>query len=323
MTVSNKYVSVIITTFERNKFISRAIKSVQSQTYKYLEIFVVDDNTKNEISNELVAICRVLGVVYLKNTRSKGGCGARNTGILAARGDLIAFLDDDDIWLPEKIEKQVAAFEKDRDIVGCYCGHYDYYENRDYFAKSVMTKLRYDREDLLKGGCPTSTSFVVIKKLDNSPDNLFNERLDSFQDLDMWLKVTRYGKMIGLDESLAVMCHHGGDRTSVNINKRISGLNCILEYWGEQITKHVDLELFRRDFMSSLYFINGINSEKYLESIDYKIKSFKNSRKGLKDFFWIAFSIFGNSIYWISMKKRKGVKELSEIKYLRSNMEIS
>lgn len=99
-------VTAIITTHNRNNLVGRAIESVLNQTYENLECIVVDD--ASVVSAEVVCKNYPVEFIYIPKKESKGGNHARNVGIKAAKGEYVAFLDDDDYWLPTKIEKQVA-----------------------------------------------------------------------------------------------------------------------------------------------------------------------------------------------------------------------
>lgn len=95
-----KLVSAIITTHNRLSLLKRAVESALSQTYKNIEVIVVDDASTDgtpEYCNELP-----LRYIYIPKEESRGGNHARNLGILAAKGEYVAFLDDDDYWLPRK-----------------------------------------------------------------------------------------------------------------------------------------------------------------------------------------------------------------------------
>lgn len=117
-------ISVIIPTYKRPTQIKRAILSVLNQSYKDFEILVIDDDQENEFNIEQeVALIGDQRVLYLKNGRTKGGNGARNTGIVNAKGKYIAFLDDDDIWLKDKLLLQFERMQTlDETWAGCYCG---------------------------------------------------------------------------------------------------------------------------------------------------------------------------------------------------------
>lgn len=93
-------VSVIIPTYNRAKFIAKAVRSVQSQNYDNIEILIVDDGSDDHTQAVIVALQKEMpNIIYCHNEKSKGPSGARNTGISKATGDYITFLDSDDIWL--------------------------------------------------------------------------------------------------------------------------------------------------------------------------------------------------------------------------------
>ncbi|PJA63262.1 MAG: glycosyl transferase, partial [Candidatus Portnoybacteria bacterium CG_4_9_14_3_um_filter_44_9] len=110
-------VSVIIPTCNRPDLLPRAIKSVLSQIYQDFEIIVVDDGDKRSAEN-VVRQFKDNRIKYIKHVERKGGAAARNTGIKAAQGEFIAFLDDDDEWLPKKLEIQMRQFENTPNDVG-------------------------------------------------------------------------------------------------------------------------------------------------------------------------------------------------------------
>ena len=101
-------VSVIIATYRRNETLKRAIESVLNQTYNDIELIVVDDNADAEWNTEVSNIVNIHPAVkYIQNKENKGSAKTRNIGISEAEGEFITFLDDDDIYLSEKIEHQL------------------------------------------------------------------------------------------------------------------------------------------------------------------------------------------------------------------------
>ncbi|TRO83359.1 glycosyltransferase family 2 protein [Desulfuromonas acetexigens] len=106
-------ISVIIPTFNREKTISRAIESVYSQEYKNIELIIVDDFSKDNTFTIVTDLQKKFqNLKYLVNQRSKGACGARNTGILNSNGKYVAFLDSDDEWLPSHLSLRHAILSK-------------------------------------------------------------------------------------------------------------------------------------------------------------------------------------------------------------------
>lgn len=110
--VSVVKVSVIIPTYNRAYVIERSIQSALDQTYRDFEILVVDDGSTDDTLDAVKPFFRHTQVRYLRHGWNKGQQAARNTGIKNASGEFIAFLDSDDIWIPEKIELQLAAMSE-------------------------------------------------------------------------------------------------------------------------------------------------------------------------------------------------------------------
>lgn len=115
-------VSVVIPTYKRFDTLSRAIRSVQYQTYKPIEILVVDDNDPgDEYSKGVRSLIQEMdlpNLIMVTQEKHINGAAARNAGISQARGEYIAFLDDDDMWLPQKIEKTLEFLKKQPNEVG-------------------------------------------------------------------------------------------------------------------------------------------------------------------------------------------------------------
>lgn len=120
-------VSIIITTYKRPSSLERAINSVLNQTYSNIEIVVVDDNNRNtEFRYETKELMEQYNentkVKYIKHSENKNGAAARNTGINHSNGYYVTFLDDDDEYRKDKIEKQVHFLENNDEYAGVYCG---------------------------------------------------------------------------------------------------------------------------------------------------------------------------------------------------------
>ena len=107
-------VSVVIPTYQHAHFVAQAISSVLSQTYCDLEVIVVDDGSTDDTQEIVAGFGEQIRVV--QHEKNSGLSAARNTGIQLSRGEYVAFLDADDIWLPEKLEKQIPLFERDESV---------------------------------------------------------------------------------------------------------------------------------------------------------------------------------------------------------------
>jgi len=165
-------VSVVIPTYSRNEMLSRAIDCILEQTHSNLDIIVVDDNppeseyrtSTEQLMKKYEADERVR---YIQNEKNLGGAGARNVGIEAAKGEYIAFLDDDDEYYPDKIEKQLAVFLNSNSdklaLVYCDVAHV----GKEGTHVDCVIKKRHRGNCLYEAivdDCLASTSMWLVKK---------------------------------------------------------------------------------------------------------------------------------------------------------------
>lgn len=202
----NLTVSIIIPTYNRAPLIGRAIHSVLNQTHQDFELIVVDDGSTDD-TEEVVRSFNDerLGYIRLKQN-SRTPAVPRNTGIKAARGEYIAFLDSDDEWRLQKLEKQVKAFEEASPKVGTvYTGMWWITENEKTYLPSADIIERGDNihKALLKGNFVWG-SVALIKKECFNRAGMFDEKLSYGEDADMWLRVSKYYDFKLIDEPLVI-----------------------------------------------------------------------------------------------------------------------
>ena len=126
--INEKKVSVIIPTYKRAELLSKCIKSILEQTYSNVEVIVVDDNDpktnwRKNTESILDDFKEDSRVIYIKHEKNKNGSAARNTGFKVSTGGYICYLDDDDIFLNNKIMKQVECLEAFKDMDACCCDY--------------------------------------------------------------------------------------------------------------------------------------------------------------------------------------------------------
>ena len=213
-------VSVIIPTYNRSIILNRAISSVLSQSYNNIEIIVVDDASKDD-TNKMLNLHDDPRLKYISHRINKGASAARNRGIKESKGDLVAFLDDDDEWFPKKLEKQVSLILNSPSDVGLIYCWMDYY-NAEGGINSYKPKLkgRVFREVLdyqRIGGCPT----LLVKKSVIENVGGFDESLKRGNDGDFIRRVCRKYKVDYVPETLVkVYVNHGEKRISDNNSLR-------------------------------------------------------------------------------------------------------
>jgi glycosyltransferase involved in cell wall biosynthesis len=161
-------VSCIIPTYNRAHIVGRAIQSVLNQTYKNIEVIVVDDGSQDN-TQEVVLSIKDERVRYIRLHRNFGAAFARNIGIANARGEFVAFLDSDDYFLPEKIEKQIELMLKDESIGVCYTEVYYELDNGELVHKeSPRIRGRIYEKLLLFPPLIHLPTFLVRKNLLNN-----------------------------------------------------------------------------------------------------------------------------------------------------------
>lgn len=186
--MTNDLVSVILPTYNRANFITRAVNSVLGQSYKNLELIIIDDGSTDETKIILDKYDVNVNYIYQNNS---GAASARNTGVKAAEGKYIAFIDSDDTWHSDKIEKQLKYFYKQKEIGICFTNANlnqpdGTVEKKPEFIKHTENAIFGIKEIFLDPyfGLPT----VMIKKDIFSEIGLFDESLKTAEDLDLFLR---------------------------------------------------------------------------------------------------------------------------------------
>jgi glycosyltransferase involved in cell wall biosynthesis len=180
-------VSVIIPTFNRAEKVARAISSVFGQTFNDYELIVVDDGSEDETDEALSQFDS--RITMIRHPVNMGVSAARNTGIKASQSRLIAFLDSDDYWLPEKLETQVQFFKENPEAVVCQAEEI-WVRNgaRVNPWNKHLKPTGYIFERSLKL-CVVSPSAVMIKREIFNEVGLFDEDFPVCEDYDLWLRI--------------------------------------------------------------------------------------------------------------------------------------
>ena len=213
-------VTCVVPTHSRPDGLHRAVESVLAQHHRPLELVVVDDNPD-------VRAERVLGdldtesltrVVYRRGEDHTGAGAARNTGVAAARGEYVAFLDDDDVWLPSKLRRQVAVLERDTDAGLCYTGTWEIRADglREHVPPTVPDAAL--TAELGRRNVVGSMS-VVLVRTDLAREHPFDEAMPAWEDLDWFLRLSRETRFVRLAEPLVEYDFTSADRLSERFDR--------------------------------------------------------------------------------------------------------
>lgn len=209
-------VSVIIPSYNREKTIARAVNSILNQTYKDIEVIVVDDCSSDKTIEILTSI-KDKRFSYYKLDKNSGACVARNLGIEKAKGDYIAFQDSDDEWLPDKLEKQMKAFDnKDIDVVFC---PFNKVSDEKTEIHPVLPEGIVNRDTLLGKSC-VSTQTLIAKK--ECFDKIkFDPLMPRMQDYDITIRLSEKYTFYFVNKPLVNM-YVQGDSISRNKTKLLN-----------------------------------------------------------------------------------------------------
>jgi glycosyltransferase involved in cell wall biosynthesis len=250
-------VSVIIPAYNVEKYICETLDSVLGQTYSDYDVIVVDDGSTDQTASILKQyITKYPKKIRLIQKENAGPAKARNVGIRASNGEYIAFIDADDLWLPEKLENQVGYFEKQTEQVGMV------YTNAKKFDQQGIWTLpkRYRKEkvegwiykDLLKDNMIPNQS-VMVRRSCFDEVGFFEESLDIIEDHDMWIRIAKKYEIAFLEETLSLYREHSQGRskaTEKTMNRKIG----VMEKHLRIASGNIEIEdIIKRVFSQRLY----------------------------------------------------------------------
>jgi len=220
-------VSVIIPYFNDEVNIEKAVKSALTQTYKKLELIIIDDENSSISRKILLNLKKKFKKVKVISTLKQSGVSiARNKGIKKAKGDFIAFLDSDDLWKKQKIKEQL-SFIKKNNLDICYTDYLAINDDNKIIYK-VRTPKTLFYEDLLSE-CPIACSSVLLKKKILKKNQFKNFKTK--EDYMLWLDLSKKGyKLSGINKFLSIYRVRSSSLSSLHFNKVYSAFKIYSHY---------------------------------------------------------------------------------------------
>ncbi len=311
----NPTVSVIIPTHNRAQIISRAIRSVLNQTYQDFELIIVDDasidNTEDTI--KLFADERIR---YIRADQNKGVSASRNMGIMAARGKYVAFLDDDDEYLPEKLEKYVGALENCSKEVGMIYGpRWDVKGKQRMYVSCREISSQSENIYKLGNGLRMGATLIRRECFDNA--GIFDECLSHSEDTDLFIRLAKYYRFNYIKEPMLIMHYHPDSPSKFNVaglsHAKIDiahALEYCLNKHKQDIEKHKSILANYWYFIGWLYVYGG----EILKGRGYIVKAVKTDcRIGYAGAALLSF--LGQSIFCTFYNIYFKLIDLSRVKY--------
>lgn len=250
-------ISVVIPTHNRCNIVGRSIDSVLNQTYDDIEVIVVSDGSTDD-TDAVVSKYENSDhrVKYVSYTPARGGNYARNLGISRSSGEYVAFLDDDDTWYPEKLEKQLKVLEENPLVGLVYTGSHVIYVNEKIEYRSIPKKSGYLLHELLLDNVVGSTSTVLVRKTIFEQSGVFDENLGALQDYDLWIRIAKYTQIGVVSEELI---NYYNCRSGKQVSALTSKYEAAFDYINTKFKNEI-LALSEKDFKKKMqyqYFLLG------------------------------------------------------------------
>lgn len=258
-------VSVILTTCKRApEIVERAIVSVVKQSYHNWELIIIDDSPENyEKRNQVQTMVQKYSekhnVSFYQNKVNSGACYSRNRGLEMATGEYVAFLDDDDEWLPQKLLEQVQVLETASENVALvYCSYYRYIdETGEKELVALPTQKSSTYSDLMRNGNSIGGMSVPLLKTECVRNvGGFDELMQSAQDMDLWLRLAKEYSLIGIDLPLVLYHVHAGEQITSNPNRKIAGLERLNKKNKEYLEAHKEIK-WKRELSLIRYYVSA------------------------------------------------------------------
>lgn len=282
-------VSVIIPTYNREKFLKRAIESVLKQTFQDFELIIVDDGSTDE-TKKTVESFQSDKIKYIYQENSGGGAKPKNSGIKVAQGEYIAILDSDDEWLSAKLEKQVKFLEEHPgvSVVGCNFlingkKEYKIPRYKNIFKRMLVT-------DDMGPGSIMMYWWEVFNKA-----GLFDENLRSGQDKEMRIRLAKKYEFGFIDECLVnyYIGHNNISSLGLSINKREKDWDYIFNKYRKYYEEDKKLYSDKLRYDGTRYMLLGLADK----ARRLFLLSIQKNPLNVKAVFYLILSLFGISFY--------------------------
>jgi glycosyltransferase involved in cell wall biosynthesis len=275
-------VSVVLTTYNgaSRGYLVEAIESVFNQSYEDYELLIVDDGSTDHTRKQCSPFLDNPRVRYL-HQENKGLAGARNTGIQASYGEFICFLDDDDVWKPEKLQRQIDFIEARLSRTDKWGLVYTWLELID--AQGIVISFRGKREEgsiykkLVLENIIEAPSSVLVRREVFEDIGLFDESLISCEDWDMWLRISKKYLVFPVKEYLVQYREHQ-NTMSADFDRMLSSAMLVLD----KVLQETPEKICPKRAYASLYLNRSVVFFAAEEYDSFRFFFFKGARLSLR-----------------------------------------
>ena len=282
--MNNPLVSIIIPTYGGNSSLKRALISVLNQGYPNIEIIVVDDNNpdsraRRDTEKIISQFLHQPNLIYIQHEKNKNGSAARNTGVRNSSGEYISFLDDDDVFLPLKVSKQVTYLESHKEFQAVYCWRY---EGERIIRSDLTGNLSESLLDLTFTPCTPS---IMIRRICYETLNGFDESYIRHQDFEFLLRFFKQFEMGVVKEPLIRIIGNGVDNQPKG-EKAIEVKKKFMDAFQNEIA---EIDSRRRGFKKRVY-------ANHYSGLMIKLLRYGNIKLAIKMYFTDGYK--GGMLFW-------------------------
>ena len=277
--VSPHAVDVLIPVRDRARIVAICLDSVRAQTLQPNAVIVVDDGSTDDTPTVLADYARRWPRLRVIRSGPRGAAHARNLGLAASRSPFVAFLDSDDVWLPEKLERQMALFTPDRPQLGfvhCACSRIDEagrpLANAPVFVPSKRGDVFDDMINTFYNIAGSASAVVARRDLVMASGG-FDETLLHAEDRDLWLKLARVSQLDYISDALVALRIHPGNRfnrAAATDPERV--LFQRLKVWSKWLDQVKDADQVLETFRSEAFSASVKNAFSFDFGLYYRLK---------------------------------------------------
>jgi glycosyltransferase involved in cell wall biosynthesis len=305
-------VSVVVPTYDRPDLLAEAVESVADQTYSPLELVVVDDRSPVPAAETLESVdtSTLAHVECLRHQENRGANAARTTGIEAARGRYIAFLDDDDRWTMPVVSRYVEAFEVGGERVGLVCTGVRIVDESGDQIGSHLPRIHDDAlETLLDGALIGSFSRFAVRSSVVAHAGLPDERLPSWQDWEWQFRLARYCDFAAVPELLVIRTEGGHDQLSDDFTERRDvAYPLILERHRESVAANGPRAEARFvALLSRTLGFAALRTGHYRSAFRYLFRALRYDPTALETYFYLALASGGPVTHGVARRAKRAL----------------
>ena len=261
-------VSIIMNCHNGEKYLSESLKSIQSQTYKNYEVIFFDNCSSDDSSKIFLQLNDTRFKYFLSKDKIKL-YNARNLALDKCNGEIITFLDTDDLWEVDKLELQVAEMAKNSETGLCY-SYYEIYDQSKNFSKLIKPKFSKNLKNYLLKKYDIALVSIAIKKECLQKHNLrFNTNFDIIGDFDLVINLSHYYQFSLIKKNLCTYRDHKDSETNNNYEKLVEEM----QSW---YNKNLNNQIFSNcsninHIKNKIYYYQGLNFLKKNEFEKFKL----------------------------------------------------